>query len=46
MKKLVLYADYLGDVHLQCILDGFEEHHCLLIDGGVIIKLTKLVVLQ
>jgi hypothetical protein len=46
MKKLVLYADYLGEVHLRCILNGYIEHHCLIADGAVIIKLVKYVVLQ
>lgn len=46
MKKLVLYADYLGTVHLQCILNGYTEQHCLFVDGEVVIKLVKYVVLQ
>lgn len=40
MKKLVWYCPYLEVEHLCLLRCGWEEHHCLFVDGVVMIKMV------
>lgn len=39
--RQVVYCEYYGWTHLFLLMHGWQEHHCVIADGGVLIKMVK-----